>query len=119
MNRFIDKLKNFINGKNELSTVDLYNQMEKTLQQAEDDIGGNFFPKDENLLTTEQIHYSALGLNEGADFSAIKDSYKKLKEQYYPEKYRDNNENYQKFLELDTRIEIAYKYFKNKFNIGE
>lgn len=118
MKNIFDKLKNVFGSKKELSTKELYAQMDEILNQAEADIGGNFFPK-EKLLSTEDVHYKSLRLEPGAGFDLIQEKYHKLKEKYNPELYKFDEEKYEKALELEARIEMAYLFFKNKFKIEE
>lgn len=115
MKDIIKSFKNLINTKKEPTTAELFKKMDDVLEQAEQDIGGNFFPK-EDTLTTEQVHYLALNLKEGDNFDKIKASYAELKKKYNPELCKDDEERYQKILELSTKLDIAYAYFKKKFN---
>lgn len=91
--------------------------MDDILEQAEQDVGGNFFPKD-STLTTEQVHYLTLNLKEGADFEHIKERYLELKKNYpLSNEYDGEEEQYKEILEINTKLDIAYTYFKKKFSI--
>lgn len=105
-----------MNAKKEPSTAELFKKMDAVLTQAEQDVGGNFFPE-ENVLTTEQVHYMILNLQEGDDFSKIQKSYAELKHKYLPDKYKDDENKYNEILEMATKLDIAYAYFKKKFDI--
>lgn len=114
MKNIIKSIKKILPIKKETTAKELFDRMDSLLDEAEKDFGGNFFPKEE-LLTTEQVHYKALDLNEGSDFEQIKESYIKLKKIYNPQKYKNNEIEYQNAIEANTRIELAFNYFKNKF----
>lgn len=117
MKNILDKVKSIFNNK-DVSVKELYDNMENVLSQAEQDIGGKFFPE-ETPLSVEDVHYRALHLKNGADFELIKKNYARLKEKYNPELYKNDENKYNKAVELDTKLEVAYKYFKNKFKIEE
>ena len=117
MKNILDKFKNLFE-KNEPSTKDLYSKMDALLMQAEEDVGGNFFPK-EKTLSTEDVHYRAMHLKSGVGFDVIQQKYAKLKQKYNPDLYKSNEEKYKKAVELNARLEMAYSFFKNKFKIDE
>ena len=116
MKNIFDKFKKVFGAKKELSTQELYAQMDSVLNQAESDVGGEFFPKEE-LLSTDEVHYKSLELENGSGFDLIQEKYQELKAKYNPELHKSNEDEYEKALELDARLEMAYLYFKNKFNI--
>lgn len=118
MKNIFDKFKNLFDGTKEASIKDLYDKMDTVLNQAEQDVGGNFFPE-EKTLSPEEVHYHTLKLKKGADFDLISRNYAKLKEKYNPELYKSDEKKYKKALELVSRVEMAYNYFKNKFEIQE
>lgn len=118
MKNILDKVKGIFNNKKEVSVKELYDNMDEILSQAEQDVGGNFFPE-EKLLSVDEVHYRALRLKSGADFELIQKNYARLKEKYNPELYKNDENKYNKAVELDTKLEVAYKYFKNKFKIEE
>ncbi len=117
MKDIIKSIKNILPIKKEPNIKDLFNNMSSMLEQAENDFGGNVFPK-EKLLSSEQVHYKILKLKAGADFEKIKTNYQKLKQKYNPELYKNDEIKYQKALEANTKIDIAYNYFKNKFQLN-
>jgi DnaJ like chaperone protein len=66
---------------------------------------------------SEDQYYAVLGLEPGADFSAIKKAYRKLSMQYHPDKVSHLGEEFQRVAEEKMKeINIAYDYFKKKFN---
>ena len=103
--------------KEQVTTKDLFDNMHKLLDEAEADFGGNVFPK-EKLLSSEQVHYRTLRLKEGSDFEKIRENYSKLKKKYNPENYKKDEAKYQKAIEANMRIELAFNYFKNKYKIS-
>ena len=117
MNKFIDKIKNLV-GKKEQSLADMYDLMNKELKKAEDDVGGDFFPK-EKVLTPEQVHYATLNLKDNATFDDVKESYKSLKKKYNPENFEKDSDEYKEFQEKVARLEFSYAFFKQKFDIHE
>ena len=117
MKDIIKSLKSLIRTPKEPSTSELFKKMDDILEQAEQDVGGNFFPKD-STLTTEQVHYLTLNLKEGADFEHIKNRYLELKKKYpLSNEYDGKEEQYKEILEINTKLDIAYTYFKKKFSI--
>lgn len=118
MKNIFDKFMNLFNGTKEVSIKDLYDKMDSVLDEAEQEVGGDFFPK-EKTLSVEEVHYQTLKLKNGADFESISKNYAKLKEKYNPELYKSDEKKYKKALELVSRVEMAYNYFKNKFEIQE
>ncbi len=118
MKNIFDKFKNLFEGTKEVSIKDLYEKMDTVLNQAEQDVGGNFFPE-EKTLSPEEVHYQVIRLKAGADFDLVRKNYARLKEKYNPELYKSDEKKYKKALELDARLEMAYNYFKNKFEIQE
>ena len=117
MKNIIKSLKKILPIKKEPTTKELFDNMDYLLEKAEKDFGGNIFPK-EKLLSTEQVHYKTLKLEEGSDFEKIRSNYAKLKTKYNPEKYKNDEIKYQKAVETNTRIDVAFDYFKNKFKIN-
>lgn len=107
MTNFFDSIKNLI-GKNkkEVSLKDAFEMMNKELKQATDNYDKNFFPEEE-VLSTEEMHYSALNLPAGSNFEEIQKKYKELKSKY----------NTEEFQEEKARLEYAYQYFKQKFKL--
>lgn len=116
MKDLLKSLKSLINTKKEPSTAELFKKMDDVLKQAENDVGGNFFPE-ENNLTTEQVHYLTLNLEYGSDFSKIKERYSELKKKILPDNYKEDEKKYKEIQEMNTKLEIAYTYFKKKFDI--
>lgn len=115
MNDLINKIKNLV-GKKQPSLSDLYNYMEEELKNAEEAIGGDFFPK-EKVLSPEQVHYLNLKLSKNANFDDVKNNYQKLKEKYNLEKFEVGSDKYKKAIELNARIDFSFSYFKQKFGI--
>ena len=116
MKNIFGKIKQVFDGKKELSTKELYAQMDSLLQQVEEDVGGNFFPQ-EKTLSTDEVHYLALRLKSGANFEMIQKKYSELKKKYNPAHFEKDEVKYKKALELDARVEMAYSYFKSKYDI--
>lgn len=117
MKNILNDIKNIIKGDNkEISTKDAFALMNKELEEAEKAYGKDIFPK-ENNLSAEEVHYRALNLKDGAPFEKIQEHYAKLKKKYNPELFESNKEKYEKAKELDARVEIAFQYFKQKFDI--
>lgn len=116
MKDLIKSLKNIMNNKKEPSTSDLFKKMDSILEQAEQDVGGNFFPK-ETTLTTEQVHCLTLNLKNSDSFDQIKENYLELKKKYLPDIYKEDENKYKEILDINTRLDIAYAYFKRKFNV--
>lgn len=108
MANFFDGIKNLINNNNkkDVSLKSAFELMNKELEDATNCYDKNFFPEEE-VLTPEEMHYSALNLPAGASFEDIQKKYKELKIKY----------NTDEFLEESSRVEYAYQYFKQKFNI--
>lgn len=117
MNKFIDKIKNLV-AKKEPSLAEMYDLMNQELKKAEDDVGGDFFPK-EKVLTPEQVHYATLELKQDATFEDAKASYSELKKKYNPEKFEKDSDEYKEFQEKVARLEFSYAFFKQKFGINE
>ena len=68
-------------------------------------------------VESEELYYAELGLEEGADFAAIKAAYRKLSMQYHPDKVAHLGEEFKKVAEEKMKgINAAYDYFKKKFN---
>ncbi|MBM9537641.1 DnaJ domain-containing protein [Desulfobulbus alkaliphilus] len=66
---------------------------------------------------TEEQYYAVLGLEKGADFSAIKKAYRKLSMQYHPDKVGHLGEEFQKIAEEKMKeINVAYNFFEKKFS---
>jgi len=64
----------------------------------------------------EARYYAVLGLDEGADFAAIKRAYRQLSLQYHPDKVRHLGEEFRRVAEEKMKeINEAYDYFKRKF----
>jgi DnaJ like chaperone protein len=65
----------------------------------------------------EDQYYAVLGLEPGTDFAAIKKAYRKLSMQYHPDKVSHLGEEFQRVAEEKMKeINMAYDYFKKKFN---
>ncbi|HHO47252.1 MAG TPA: J domain-containing protein [Desulfobacteraceae bacterium] len=65
----------------------------------------------------EDQYYAVLGLEPGADFAVIKKAYRKLSMQYHPDKVSHLGEEFQRVAEEKMKeINMAYDYFKKKFN---
>lgn len=116
MKNIINDLKNIIKGNKEISTKEAFELMNKELEEAEKAYGKDIFPK-EKLLSPEEVHYNTLELKNGAPFEKIQEHYAKLKKKYNPELFKDDETKYNKAKELDARIEFAFCYFKQKFEI--
>ncbi len=66
---------------------------------------------------SEEQFYAVLGLENGADFVAIKKAYRKLSMQYHPDKVSHLGEEFKGVAEEKMKeINGAYDYFKKKFN---
>ena len=107
MTNFFDSIKNLI-GKNkkEVSLKDAFEMMDKELNEATNSYDKDFFPEEE-VLSTEEMHYSALNLPAGSNFEEIQKKYKELKSKYNTEEHQEEK----------ARLEYAYRYFKQKFNL--
>ena len=107
MTNFFDSIKNLI-GKNKkkVSLKDAFEMMDKELKKAIDSYDKNFFPKEE-ILSIEEMHYSSLNLPTGSNFEEIQKKYKELKSKY----------NTEDFQEEKARLEYAYQFFKQKFDV--
>lgn len=116
MKNIINDIKNMVTGKKEFSTKEAFALMNKELEEAEKAYGKNIFPED-NVLSPEDVHYQALKLKAGAPFEKIQAQYAKLKNKYNPELFKNNETKFKKAKELDARVEFAYSYFKQKFEI--
>lgn len=67
----------------------------------------------------EEAYYAALGLEPGADMTAIKKAYRTLSMQYHPDKVGHLGEEFQRVAEEKMKeINAAYDYLKKKFNNG-
>jgi len=65
----------------------------------------------------EEQYYAVLGLEPGADFAVIKKAYRKLSMQYHPDKVSHLGEEFKRVAEEKMKeINMAYDYFKKKFN---
>lgn len=118
MNKVFDKIKNlFSKEKKEKTTAEIFEIMNKELADAEEAVGGNFFPK-ENISSSEQVHSKVLQLGSEYDFEQVYANYQKLKKEYNPEQYKQDEVKYKEYAELDARLEYAYGYFKQKFGIS-
>lgn len=107
MTNFFNDIKNLI-GKNkkEVSLKDAFEFMNKELEKATNCYDKDFFPEEE-VLSTEEMHFMTLNLSKNSTFEDIQKKYKELKQKYNDE----NNE------EQIARVEYAYQYFKQKFGI--
>jgi len=63
---------------------------------------------------TERKYYAILELPYGADFKAIKASYKKLLRKYHPDLYQNQPEKLEKAKKVTEKINEAYSYFERK-----
>ncbi|MCI5128974.1 MAG: J domain-containing protein [Candidatus Electrothrix sp. AUS3] len=67
-------------------------------------------------VPAEQRYYAVLGVEKGADFAAIKKSYRKLSMQYHPDKVAHLGEEFKGVAEEKMKeINAAYDYFRKKF----
>jgi DnaJ like chaperone protein len=67
--------------------------------------------------TDESRYYDTLGLEPGADFTAIKSAYRKLSMQYHPDKVRHLGDEFRKVAEEKMKeLNVAYDFFKKKYN---
>lgn len=67
--------------------------------------------------SSEEQCYAVLGLDNGADFDAIKKAYRTLSMQYHPDKVGHLGEEFKQVAEEKMKeINGAYDYFKKKFN---
>ncbi|NLX18550.1 MAG: DnaJ domain-containing protein [Desulfobulbus sp.] len=65
----------------------------------------------------EESYYAVLGLQKGADFTAIKKAYRTLSMQYHPDKVGHLGEEFKKVAEEKMKeINVAYSYFEKKFS---
>ena len=63
----------------------------------------------------EQHYYAVLGVEQGADFAAIKKSYRKLSMQYHPDKVAHLGDEFKGVAEEKMKeINAAYDYFRKK-----
>ena len=66
---------------------------------------------------SEERYYATLGLEPGADFSAIKKAYRKLSMQYHPDKVAHLGDEFKGVAEEKMKdINAAYDYFEKKYN---
>lgn len=64
----------------------------------------------------EEDYYRVLGVEPGADFNQIKAAYRKLSQQYHPDKVAHLGEEFRKVAEEKMKeINQAYEYLKKKF----
>jgi len=63
----------------------------------------------------EKTHYQALGLAIGTDFVQIKSKYKQLVKKFHPDRHQANPKNYKIAMERTRTLNMAYNYFKDKF----
>ncbi|TAF35221.1 MAG: hypothetical protein EAZ57_01350 [Cytophagales bacterium] len=124
-----DRLKNIIRANvnefnysnEELDSIDAeYENLVKKQQSTHkyQASGDSYTPKPNPAEAEERKHYAALGLMYGADFEKIKAAYKGLMKQYHPDKFQNQPDKLKQAQEQTQRINIAYTYFKNKFNKG-
>lgn len=67
----------------------------------------------------EKRYYAILGLDPGADFTAIKKAYRQLSMQYHPDKVGHLGEEFKRVAEDKMKeINVAYDHFKKKFHGG-
>ena len=71
------------------------------------------YQKSEN--NKEKEYYKALELPQGADFAAIKKSYRKLMKVYHPDLYHNDKEKFEMAKEVSQKLNESYVYFKNKY----
>jgi DnaJ like chaperone protein len=65
----------------------------------------------------EEQYYAVLGLETGADFSAIKSAYRKLSMQYHPDKVSHLGDEFKRVAEEKMKeINMAYDFYKKKYN---
>ncbi len=68
-------------------------------------------------MQAEEQYLAVLGLEPGADYTAIKKAYRKLSMQYHPDKVSHLGEEFQRVAEEKMKeINQAYDYFKKKYN---
>lgn len=66
----------------------------------------------------EERYYAVLGLERGADFAAIKKSYRKLSMQYHPDKVGHLGDEFKNVAEEKMKeINVAYDFFEKKFGM--
>ena len=66
---------------------------------------------------SEEQYYAVLGLQSGADFVAIKKTYRKLSMQYHPDKVAHLGDEFKRVAEEKMKeINAAYDFFKKKYN---
>ncbi|WP_339133462.1 MAG: DnaJ domain-containing protein [Candidatus Electrothrix sp. GW3-4] len=64
----------------------------------------------------EQQYYAVLGVEQGADFAAIKKAYRKLSMQYHPDKVAHLGDEFKGVAEEKMKeINAAYDHFRRKF----
>ncbi len=68
-------------------------------------------------IGAEEQYYAVLGMEPGADFSSIKQAYRKLSMQYHPDKVSHLGEEFKRVAEEKMKeINMAYDFFKKKYN---
>jgi len=68
-------------------------------------------------VQAEERFYAILGLEPGTDFAAIKKAYRQLSMQYHPDKVSHLGDEFKGIAEEKMKeINMAYDYFKKKFN---
>lgn len=73
--------------------------------------------KVEPMNKIEAEYYANLELKPGAGFEEVKTAYKRLMKLYHPDRHQGSEEQ-RKVAELITRrLNEAYKYFENKFQV--
>ena len=75
-----------------------------------------FNQKTEPTLNPEETkHYKTLGLAVGTNFVEIKKKYKQLVKKYHPDRHQANPKNHKIALDRTRDLNMAYNYFKDKF----
>lgn len=70
-------------------------------------------------VAAEERYYAILGLEPGADFDTIKKAYRKLSMQYHPDKVGHLGDEFKGVAEEKMKeINVAYDFFKKKYNNG-
>ena len=113
LTRIIKSNLNF--GSSEISDIsieEINKHYDEIINDDRNDVPDEIRPEN----TIEKEYYAILELPQGADFSKIKSSYKKLLKKYHPDRFFSDPEKLKKAQKLTEKINEAYSYFEKKFN---